>query len=206
MRPIVLLAFTAVLYAGCGRQAPVPQAVIQYAVHETMQALTTSTPQPFPSPNPSVTAVPLQGIFCEYEFCIGHPKGLALFDVVAKQNPSSPEVSQYEAGKLATYGSTIFIQLVWKTAPANSEPEHLLDLVIDDSVDMRSGQPEALTVTSSSASIVPLETNATELLPYGVAAAWVCGGRGFVWKAYSNQAKFPRQLMVEALQVFRCAE
>jgi hypothetical protein len=206
VKPILPLAVVTILCAGCIWQPLAMQIPTQDTLQESIEALPTPPPRPTPIICPTAIAVSLSGIFCEYEFCIGHPKGFALFDVVAKQNPNSPEVSKYEVGKLATYGPANFIQVIWQTIPPATKSEYLLDLVIDDSVDIRIGPSEPLTVAGTNATIVPLTTTTTKLLPFGSAAAWLCGGRGFAWKAYAREPALANLLLTEALRAFRCEQ
>jgi len=204
VRNAVLIALASVLSAGCGRQAPPAYELIQNAVQATIAALPTSAPPPVPTPYSSATPTSLSGVFCEYEFCIGHPKGLAFFDVVAKENPHSPAASSYEEGRLATSGVTTFIEVIWRANSGAPSPEYLLDLIVDDRVDTRKGEPEAITVGALGGTFVPLATSATELLPSAAAAAWSCGERAFAWKVYASTPELPGQLLGEALEAFRC--
>src|ERR1051325_5709131 len=42
------------------------------------------------APLPTATPFDLKGLFCEYQFCIGHPQDMAFYDVNAQQNVGSP--------------------------------------------------------------------------------------------------------------------
>jgi hypothetical protein len=53
---------------------------------------------------------------------------------------------------------------------------------------------------------IPIATTATAVLPNGGVAAWTCGGRAFAWKAYTPQPDLPKNLLIEALQNFRCSK
>ena len=67
-----------------------PNAQIREAVAATVAAIPTYTPYPAPTSYPSLTPMALAGLFCEYQFCIGHPPDIAFFDVSAQRNPGAP--------------------------------------------------------------------------------------------------------------------
>src|SRR4030095_6026895 len=102
----------------------------------TQAAVPTNTPPPLPTPLPTATPFDLKGLFCEYQFCIGHPVDLAFFDVSAQNNPASP--STYSQGLLAAFNGNLFIQVIWQLAPGTTDPQFMIDLIQDD-VDIRAG-------------------------------------------------------------------
>ncbi|RME87301.1 MAG: hypothetical protein D6770_09670 [Anaerolineae bacterium] len=199
-----VLAFILVTNACAPKPSQVdPQAAIASAVSATLAALPTSTPQPVPTPYPSPTPISLRGLFCEYAFCIGHPAEMAFYDVRAAQDQKAP--STYEEGMLAAYSQNLFLLLIWQTAPPESDPQILLDLILDDDVDDRSGNLDVRLIGPLNVFYVPITTSATPLLPHGGASAWACGDRLFAWKTYTP---FPDQavhLMEDALTRFTCA-
>ena len=81
----------------------------------------------------------LVGLFCEYQFCVGHPVDMAFFDVSAQNNTAAP--STYSQGLLASYNGNLFIQMVWQLAPGSADPQFMLDLILDE-VDIRVGSPD----------------------------------------------------------------
>lgn len=88
------------LLAACAPKAtPDPNAQIRQAVAATLAAIPTVTPIPPPTSYPSPTPFSLIGLFCEYQFCVGHPVDMAFFDVSAQQNPAAP--SSYGQGLIA---------------------------------------------------------------------------------------------------------
>ncbi|MFH1184301.1 MAG: hypothetical protein V1755_04585 [Chloroflexota bacterium] len=67
---------------------------------------------------------------------------------MAKENPSSPAASKHEEGRLDAHSESAFIELIWRTSAGSPERCFLLELVVDDAVDPRGGQPEAITVAA----------------------------------------------------------
>ncbi len=198
-RVIFLLLAGAVLIASCGSKKPDPNEQIFIAVQQTLAAIPTYTPYP---PPPVPTLVPLTGLFCEYQFCIGHPSDMAFFDVSAQRNPLAPSTASQ--GFLAAYNSSLVIQLMWQSAPGTSDAGFMLDLIIDKNVDARSGSLDPLLVRDLNVLYVPINSTATSILPYGGASAWTCGGRAFAWKSYTPQPDLAKNLLGEALKKFRC--
>ena len=126
---------------------------------------------------------------------------MAFFDVTAQRDPAAPSTASQ--GILAAYNAKLFIQFVWQDAPGSTDPQFMLDLILK-AKDTRSGALEPLLVGNLNVIYVPITTTATADLPNGGAAAWMCGGRAFAWKAYTPQAGLATNLLNEALQKFRC--
>jgi hypothetical protein len=175
---------------------------VSIAVQQTIAAIPTFTPYPLPISPPTSTPASLAGLFCEYKFCIGHPSDMAFFDVTAQRDPAAPSTASQ--GILAAYNAKLFIQFVWQDAPGSTDPQFMLDLILDSKVDTRNGALEPLLVGNLNVIYVAITTIATPILPNGGAAAWICGGRAFAWKAYAPQPDLPKNLLIEALQNFRC--
>lgn len=203
MSPRLVLLAVAFGLSGCGTFGPAVNGRFQLAVQETIAALPTDTPDAMPSP-PAPTVIPLKGLFCEYEFCIGHPAGMVFFDVVAKENPTSATASTLESGDLAADNSSLFLEVKWQSAPGGSDGQFMLDVVMDPQEDKRSGDVQPLLVRNLDVFFVPIASTASATLPYGGAAGWVCGSRGFAWKAYATQPDLAKSRLTDALQVFRC--
>ena len=174
------------------------------AVQQTVAAIPTFTPYPSPVVLSTSTPFGLAGLFCEYQFCIGHPANMAFLDVNAQANPSTP--STISQGILAAVNSKLFIQFVWQDAPGSTDPQFMLDLIVDPKVDTRSGVLDPLLMGKLNVIFTPITTIATPLLPNGGAAAWICGGRAFAWKVYTPQPDLPKNLLTEAMLSFRCSQ
>jgi len=86
-----------------------------------------STSAPLSTPYPPPTPFDLAGLFCEYQFCVGHPVDMAFYDVSAQQNLGTP--SSYGQGLIAAYNSGLFIQMVWQSSPGSADPQFMLDLI-----------------------------------------------------------------------------
>lgn len=181
---------------------PDPNSLIQQAVAATVAAIPTYTPYPVPTTFPSPTAMSLVGLFCEYQFCIGHPPDIAFFDISAQSNPTTP--STYSQGYLAAFNATLYIEMLWQYAPGTADPQFLLDLILRPEVDTRSGNMEVKLIRDMNVLYTPITTNATEVLPTGGGGAWTCGERVFAWKAYTQQEGQAAALFEEAISRFRC--
>ena len=143
----------------------------------------------------------LKGLFCEYQFCIGHPVDMAFFDVSVQNNSSSP--STYSQGLIATFNGNLFIQMIWQLSPGTADPQFMLDLILDD-VDTRVGDLNVSLIRDMNVIYAPITTTATSVLPFGAAGAWICGERAFAWKVYSPEADITKDLFDSAFEKFRC--
>jgi hypothetical protein len=191
------------LLAACGAKAtPDPNAQIQQAVAATLAAIPTITAIPPSTPYPSPTPLSLAGLFCEYQFCIGHPVEMAFFDVSAQQNPAAP--SSYGQGLIAAFNGNLFIQVMWQVAPGTADPEFLLNTIVESKTDTRTGNLDVKLVHNMNVMYTAITSTATPLLPFGGSGAWTCGDRVFAWKVYSPQAETAGPLFEEMLSRFTC--
>ena len=205
MRYRFFLLFLLFIVTACGRKTD-PNILIDQAVAATLGAMPEPTLRPvptIPTAVPTPTPFNLQGLFCEYQFCIGHPIEMALFDVNAQQNAGAP--STYTQGILATYNANLFIQVIWQISPGASDPQFLLELILDDGIDNRVGNPEVKLIRDMNVVYTPITTTASAILPFGGAAAWTCGDRVFAWKVYTPDETSPRGLFDSALSRFNCS-
>lgn len=206
-RLLVLVASGLIFASACGPTGPTREQQVQIAVAGTLSSLPRSTAAPPPTPYPTFTPVPLSGIFCEYQFCIGHPSDMAFYDVSAAQNQAAP--SSYGQGIIAAYKVTTgpFILLEWQEAPGQTDPQFMIDLILQyGASDARNGSVETKLVGPLNVFTVPITPNGTAAttLPSGLAAAWMCNGRAFGWKAYTAQPDLANSLIMDALARFRC--
>ena len=203
-RYLICIVLPFFLFAACAPK-PNPDAQIQLAVAQTVAAIPTYTPYPtlrLPPIPPTATPMNLSGLFCEYQFCIGHPVSIAFFDLDAQQNPQAP--SSISQGKLVAYDPTLVILVIWLDATGASDASFMLDTIMDSKIDSRSGDLKAFQLGNLNVDYVPITSTATSSLPYGGAAAWMCGSRAFAWKAYTPQADLAANLLNEALKKFNC--
>ena len=203
MRYPLLFLFIFIVTA-CGPK-PDPEAQIRQIVAATLAAIpkTTASPPPTPIPIPSATPFDLAGLYCEYQFCIGHPVEMAFYDVSAvNSNQANP--STYQTGLMAAYSGTLLLQLIWQFSPGTSDPRFLLDLILEDGLDTSVGTPEVKLIRDMNVVYTPITTTATAVLPFGSAAAWTCGDRVFAWKAYTPDEASPAGLFDSALSRFVC--
>ncbi|MDL1911306.1 hypothetical protein FBQ81_11575 [Chloroflexi bacterium CFX6] len=194
------LILASIILTACAPK-PDPNVQIQVAVMQTVAAIPTATALPFSTPLPTSTPFDLKGLFCEYQFCVGHPVDMAFFDVSAQKNPASP--STYSQGLIAAFNANLFIQMIWQFAPGTADPQFMLDLILDD-VDTRVGAPDVKLFRDMNVIFTPITSTATPVLPFGAAGAWICGERAFAWKTYSPQAENTQALFDQALERFRC--
>jgi hypothetical protein len=157
---------------------------------------------PIPTPYPSPTPFDLKGLFCEYQFCIGHPLDMAFYDVSAQQNAASP--STYSQGLLAAFNGNLFIQVIWQLAPGAADPQFILDLILDDGLDTRLGNLDVKLIRDMNVIYTPITSTATPLLPYGASAAWVCRDRAFAWKIYTPDEGSAQGLFESSFNRFAC--
>ena len=189
------------ILTACGRK-PDPNTQIDQAVAATLASIPTPTSNPIPTPYPSPTAFDLKGLFCEYQFCIGHPLDMSFFDVSAQQNAGAP--STYAQGILASYNANLFIQTIWQISPGAADPQFMLDLILDAGIDTRVGTLDVKLIRDMNVVYTPITTTATPLLPFGAAAAWTCGERVFAWKVYTPDEASAPGLFESALARFNC--
>jgi hypothetical protein len=175
---------------------------VQQAVAATLAAIPQSTAQPIPTPYPPPTPFDLKGLFCEYQFCVGHPVDMSFFDVSAQNNAASP--STYSQGLIAAFNAGLFVQMIWQLSPGSADPQFMLDLILDD-VDTRVGNLDVKLIREMNVIYIPITSTATPVLPFGAAGAWICGDRAFAWKVYSPQADNTQGLFEQAIDRFRCS-
>jgi hypothetical protein len=144
----------------------------------------------------------LAGLFCEYQFCIGHPPDVAFLDVSAQRNPATP--STYGQGYLLAFNASLYIELLWQYAPGTADPKFLLDLILRPDVDTRVGNMDIKLIRDMNVLYTQVTSTLTGILPHGGAGAWTCGERVFAWKAYTLNEGQAGPLFEEALQRFRC--
>jgi hypothetical protein len=202
---ISTLSLLAVLLSACKPQAtPDPNEQIRIFVDATVSAIPTPTNPPQPTPYPSPTPFTLTGLFCEYQFCIGHPPETAYFDKRAVDNVAVP--SSYSDGYIVALNGNLFIQVIWQFAPNIADPKFLLDTIIDEAIDVESGNLEVKLIRDMNVMYTPITSTATVVLPFGGAAAWTCGDRVFAWKVYTPQAESAAPLFEETLARFNCGQ
>lgn len=202
MRYRILILITIIVTA-CAPK-PDPNTQIQVAVASTLAAIPTGTSQPISTPYPSPTLFDLKGLFCEYQFCIGHPIDMAFYDVSAQQNVASP--STYSQGVLAAFNGNLFINLIWQASPGTSDPQFMLDLILEAGLDTRVGALDVKLIRDMNVIFIPITTTATPILPFGAAGAWVCGDRAFAWKVYAPDSASAQSLFDTAFSRFNCSK
>jgi hypothetical protein len=196
------------LLASCATKKAVPtpnlQVQIDQAVAATLIAMPVPTQAPPPTPYPTPTTVSLAGLYCEYQFCIGHPSNVAFYDHLATLNIGAPSI--YGNGFIYAYQiPNLVISLIWLQAPGTTDPQFLLDTILDDQADVPSGSLEVKLIREMNVVYTPITTSIPEV-PFGSAGAWVCGDRVFAWKGYTQQADTAVSLFDEAMSRFTCGQ
>ena len=209
-RPLLFPIFGLILFllAACfpkkTTQTPDIQSQIDQAVAATLMAMPVPTQVPPPTPYPTPTTVSLTGLYCEYQFCIGHPSGVAFYDHLATLNVAAP--STYGNGFIYAYQiPNMVISLIWLQAPGTTDPNFLLDTILDDQADIPSGSLEVKLIRDMNVVYTPITTSIPEV-PFGSAAAWTCGDRVFAWKGYTQQADAAASLFDESISRFTCGQ
>ena len=113
-------------------------------------------------------------------------------------------MSSYSDGYLVAINNSLLIQVIWQYAPGTADPQFMLDTLIDEQVDVESGDMDVQRVRDMNLMYVPITSTATAVLPFGAAAAWTCGDRVFAWKAYTPDEASAAGLFEEALTRFNC--
>lgn len=196
-----LIILTAFIVTACTPKSTPPN--LDVAVASTLAAMPAPSSQPLPTLQPSPTPFDLKGLFCEYQFCVGHPVDMAFFDVNVQNNSASP--STYSQGIIAAFNGNLFIQMIWQLAPGTSDPQFMLDLILDD-VDTRVDNLDVKLIRDMNVIYTPITSTATSVLPFGAAGAWICGDRAFAWKVYSPQAENTQAMFDNAIERFRCIQ
>lgn len=195
------LVFLLIMILSACAPASDPNTQVQQSVIQTISAIPTNVPDPAPTPYPTPTPFDLRGLFCEYQFCVGHPVDMAFFDVSAQKNPASP--STYSQGLIAAFNGNLFIQMIWQLAPGTSDPQFMLEHILDET-DTRVGNLDVKLIRDMNIIYTSISTTATPVLPFGSAGVWICGERAFAWKVYSPQAENTQALFDSAIDRFAC--
>jgi hypothetical protein len=198
-----IIFITSIVLVSCGPQktpGPDPQAQIRAAVAATLAWIPTTTPYPIPTEFPSPTPVPLDGLFCEYGFCIGHPADIYLIDDGVRRNP--PVASAATNGILFGYNQSLFMQLIWRVSDPNYDPQSAMKLIMTGSETVQ-GNLEPILIGKFNV-FYQSTTTVSAVLPFGGVASWQCGGRDFVWKVYAPQDGMAQGLVKQAVERFRC--
>ena len=201
MQRNLIILLLVILSACAPKEDPALQ--INQSVAATIAALPADPPTSviISTPCPAPTPFDLKGLFCEYQFCVGHPVDVAFFDLSAQNNTASP--STYSQGLIAAFNGNLFIQMIWQLAPGTADPQFMLDLILDE-VDTRVGDLNVSLIRDMNVIYAPITTTTTPVLPFGAVGAWICGDRAFAWKVYSPQAENTQALFDSAIERFRC--
>jgi hypothetical protein len=202
-KTIILFIVLLVLLSGCRPTTSFSEDnAISAAVASTLAALPQPTAQPTYTPYPTFTpdAPVLEDLFCEYEFCIGHPPETAFFDANPSENPSV-----YSAGIIAAYRLPDFYsQLIWQPNNNSDDAQFMIDIILVDEVDTRRGNLDVNLLGDLTTFYSPIQNTVSEVIPTGGVAAWTCGDRAFALKIYAPTEEIAQHIFDEAMSKFRC--
>ncbi|MBN1304561.1 MAG: hypothetical protein JXA13_09005 [Anaerolineales bacterium] len=199
---IVLIIILVFYLSACNQMNSFdPYTQINSAVAATIASIPTQTPLSASTPYPTPTPHDLNGLFCEYQFCIGHPVGMHFYDISAARDQQNP--STYAQGMVVTYNQNRFILLSWQSMTGQGDPQFMMDLVLDE-VDTRSSNMDISINGDLNVYFYSITTQASPAFPYGAIAAWTCGNRAFGWKAYTAEENIGIHLLEESLSKFIC--
>jgi hypothetical protein len=204
--PLILIATFALglfLLSSCGGadQETRDQARIQAAVAATLANIPTQTPYPTQQMVIPPTPVPLDGLFCEYGFCIGHPADLYMVDALILRNAAAP--STRAQGILFAYNPGLFMQVIWSISGPSYDYGVSQKLILEET-DQPTGSMDILLIRNLNVYYQPIGPTASDILPHGAVASWQCGGRDFAWKVYTPEEGMAAGLLQESLARFRC--
>jgi len=77
-------------------------------------------------------------------------------------------------------------------------------LILEDEIDEMTASLDVKLIREMNVLYAPITSTASDLLPFGAAAAWTCSDRVFAWKAYTPQEELAPSLFEDAIQRFRC--
>jgi len=197
----VFLVAGAIIASCNSKPTPSPEAQIQAAVAATLASIPSVTPYPIPTTVPSPTPYSLEGVFCEYGFCIGHPQDFYLIDQGATRQP--PIANTYGYGILFGYSQTLFIQIAWTTSGPSFDPQLTMRYILEEKEALQ-GSLDAQLLGKLNVYYQPITTAVSTNLPFGGIASWQCGGRDFAWKVYTPQDGMAPALLKQAIEKFRC--
>ena len=192
-----------ILSACNGVPTPSPDARIQAAVAATLASIPTPSPYPRPTTvpiSPTSTPISLKDIFCEYNFCIGHPQGIYLLDQGSTRQP--PVSSTYDHGVLFGYSPTLFIEMAWTASGPTFDPQTTMRFIVEEKESLQ-GSLNTLLLGKLNVFYQSM-TTVSSSLPFGGIASWQCGGRDFAWKVYTPQDGMAAALIKQTLEKFRC--
>ncbi len=197
------LSLILLLLTFCAPKAD-PSIQIQQAVAATIAAIPSSTSAPLPTPYPSPTPIKLTGLFCEYEFCIGHPAYTNFFDKIALENPEYP--STYQKGNITALSREPLqlILMIWLHAPGTTDPQFLMDTLLADATDLQTGTLDAQLIHDMNVISAPINTTVSPDITSGRIAGWVCGDRVFAWKIYAKDSATAEAIFKESINRFAC--
>jgi hypothetical protein len=200
---LILLTLGLLLLASCGGadQETRDNARIQAAVAATLANIPTQTPYPTQQIVIPPTPMPLDGLFCEYGFCIGHPADLYMVDALILRNAAAP--STRSQGILFAFNPGLFMQVIWSISGPSYDYSISHKLILEET-DQRTGNMEVMLFRNLNVYYQAIGPTASDILPYGAVASWQCGGRDFAWKVYTPEDGMAPGLLQKSLERFRC--
>ncbi len=203
---ITSLLLISLLLGACRAKSAVgvdPAIQVAAAVAATMSAIPSVTPYPTFTPYPTPTSFELNGLFCEYGFCIGHPEYVTPFDLNAA-DPNKRIPSTYAGGKLIGYSTDMLLLIVWQAGI--TDLQYMLSVVTGESGGTLTGNVDVRLIGPYNVFYQDVQPPADSTLTHGGVAAWQCGERAFAWMVYTSQLGLVDTVVDETLNKFRCGE
>ncbi|MER2598545.1 MAG: hypothetical protein ABTQ73_03420 [Caldilineales bacterium] len=204
MKPWIVATWIVAVFvlAACGgAQAtpyPEPTAYPTYTPYPEPTAYPTYTPYPEPVSAPD----DLDDLFCSYDFCMGHPSGAYLTDLEAPD-----EWNFYDIGSLvgiSTSGTWIGVDWEQISLSKWQLDEQVADLA--NSMGEAQGEVHAEQAGGFELAVVSIYDAEDPDLPYGTAAAWYCGDRGFRAAVFTKKQSPSEVLLLESIERFFCSD
>jgi hypothetical protein len=207
MRRLLILTLIGIplavaLLVGCKpKQQATPDlsGLINSAVQATIAAMPQATAAPLPT---TASTADLSGLFCEYEFCIGHPSDVPLFD--AKRESNVAEFSTYGAGRVAGYRQDLFVLAAWVGSSGAWDPGGLMKTMQAEFGVSPTGDYKIDLIQQLNVAYQPITPPGNSVFTGGLSAAWRCGDRDFIWMAFTTTENQANAILSDALAKFRC--
>jgi len=210
---IILTVFVVTISCGFLTTSPEPTATPTDTPSPEPTAYPTHTPYPEPTAYPTFTPYPthtpypsqvldISNLFCEYDFCIGHPATLYLTDPSGIDQVD--EWNTYGFGILVGVNGTLMM-LEWD---ASTEAEWDAQFEIEDMLsneDVIRGDATEEMIGDFKVTYAEYEyMDLSRLRPYGVVAAWFCSNRGFVLDISTQREGIATDLVKQSIERFTC--
>lgn len=227
---VILFLFLIIILAGCGQSEEEIATHIAASAEETVAALPTATPYPTSTPYPTFTPFPdlptatpyptltpyptptaistnLEGLYCNFDFCIGYPQDpIAAIPDYARSfiDEIVGDLNTFEEGGYSWLTNDVLIFMNWYVQRTDSPKEHV-ENALDDPDYTDVGVVTEATINNLEVAYAPYQaTDST--VPYRLFTVWRCGDRLFSYSIRSEEDVDLMPLLEKALNRFTCSE